>query len=200
MTMKCWVAALSSDGGRIVTASTDQTARIWDAAHDQPIAVLSGHDRPRQVSRVLAGRAAHRHRLRRQDRADLGRSHGQIDRHLSGHRDSVLSAAFSSDGRKIVTSSEDGTARIWDAETAKPLATLTGHHAPSAWPVLARRAQGRHRFPGRDGSGLAYGEQHAARRAPELGDFVVDAAYSPDGRCVAVAAAWKPKQCASWTR
>jgi WD40 repeat protein len=37
-------AAFSLDGARIVTASADNTARLWDAATGQPIVVLKGHD------------------------------------------------------------------------------------------------------------------------------------------------------------
>ena len=34
---------------------------------------------------------------------------------LEGHTDGVWSAAFSPDGKRIVTASKDGTARLWDA-------------------------------------------------------------------------------------
>ena len=37
-------AAFSPDGSRIVTASYDKTARVWDAATDKRIAILIGHD------------------------------------------------------------------------------------------------------------------------------------------------------------
>jgi WD40 repeat protein/tetratricopeptide (TPR) repeat protein len=40
---------------------------------------------------------------------------------LSGHEDLVFHAAFSTDGSRIVTSSRDFTARLWDAATKKPL-------------------------------------------------------------------------------
>jgi len=33
---------------------------------------------------------------------------------LEGHDRPVVSTAFSSDGRRVVTASDDGTARIWD--------------------------------------------------------------------------------------
>jgi len=39
-----WSAAFSPDGSRIVTASLDKTARIWDAVTAKEIAVLHGHD------------------------------------------------------------------------------------------------------------------------------------------------------------
>jgi WD40 repeat protein len=36
-------AAFSPDGSRIVTASWDKTARIWDASTAKEIAILHGH-------------------------------------------------------------------------------------------------------------------------------------------------------------
>lgn len=38
-------AAFSPDGARIVTASGDRTARLWDAATGAETAVLRGHQR-----------------------------------------------------------------------------------------------------------------------------------------------------------
>ncbi|MGE5138792.1 MAG: BTAD domain-containing putative transcriptional regulator, partial [Rudaea sp.] len=48
---------------------------------------------------------------------------------LSGHTDSVISASFSPDGRRIATASSDKTAEIWDATTGHELLTLQGHRA-----------------------------------------------------------------------
>ena len=48
---------------------------------------------------------------------------------LNGHRASVLSATFSTDSSSIVTTSEDGTAIVWDATSGNQLYTLTGHTA-----------------------------------------------------------------------
>ncbi|NCR87645.1 MAG: hypothetical protein GPI90_25065, partial [Microcystis aeruginosa K13-05] len=36
-------------------------------------------------------------------------------------------AAFSPDGKRIVTASWDNTARVWDAETGREIASLNGH-------------------------------------------------------------------------
>lgn len=46
---------------------------------------------------------------------------------LRGHIDVVKSVHFSPDGKQVVTSSFDGTARVWDAGTGKNVSTLRGH-------------------------------------------------------------------------
>src|SRR5262249_22928924 len=47
---------------------------------------------------------------------------------LGEHEVPVISAAFSPDGKRIVPASADKTARLWDAETGKPIGEpLTSH-------------------------------------------------------------------------
>jgi WD40 repeat protein len=36
----------SPDGQRIITASEDETGRVWNAASGQPLAILEGHSEP----------------------------------------------------------------------------------------------------------------------------------------------------------
>jgi hypothetical protein len=46
---------------------------------------------------------------------------------LPGHEGGVSSAGFSPDGRRILTGSEDKTARVWDAAAGQELVVLRGH-------------------------------------------------------------------------
>ena len=46
---------------------------------------------------------------------------------LRGHKKWVLSVAYSPDGRRIVTGSDDQTVRVWDAEGGVEMACLRGH-------------------------------------------------------------------------
>lgn len=52
---------------------------------------------------------------------------------LGGIQGTVLSMCFSSDGKKLVTASEDGDVRIWSVPDWKLLETLAGHQGPVRW-------------------------------------------------------------------
>jgi WD40 repeat protein len=53
-----------------------------------------------------------------------GADTGKPIRSLPGHKDRLVSVAYSPDGRWIGTASWDGTARIWDAQTGKEVRRL----------------------------------------------------------------------------
>jgi WD40 repeat protein len=109
-------ATFSPDGTRIVTASEDKTARIWDAANGKPIGEpLTGHeDVVNSAAFSPDGKrivTASWDKTARIWDAESGKPIGEP---LIGHEGWVLSAAFSPDGKHIVTSSADKTARIWE--------------------------------------------------------------------------------------
>src|SRR5262245_12538193 len=61
--------------------------------------------------------------------AALAAAVSKVDWHLElvGHENLVTSATFSPDGSRIVTTSWDKTARVWDAASARQTAVLRGH-------------------------------------------------------------------------
>jgi WD40 repeat protein/tRNA A-37 threonylcarbamoyl transferase component Bud32 len=123
-------AAFSPDGKRIVTASVDTSARIWDAATGHQLLLLTGHTGTvicaafsADGKRIVTASADKTARLWD---ADTGRQLMLF----TGHSAPVSCAAFSPDGKRIVTSSYDKSARIWDAQTGRQLMLLTGHTGP----------------------------------------------------------------------
>src|SRR5262249_39070785 len=54
---------------------------------------------------------------------------------LRGHTDYVFNVAFSPDGKTLASSSQDGTAKVWDATTGRLIHDLRGHSPDICWRV-----------------------------------------------------------------
>ncbi|HKX27657.1 MAG TPA: AAA-like domain-containing protein, partial [Blastocatellia bacterium] len=120
-------AAFSPDSRWVMTASADQTARVWEAATGRPMAVLQGHTAEvwnaafsPDGQRIVTTSGDNTARIWE---AATGRPLAI----LQGHTDHVTGAVFSPDSKRILTSSLDQTARIWEASTGQPMVTLQGH-------------------------------------------------------------------------
>ena len=127
-------AVFSPDGARVLTASYDNTARLWDAASGQELRVLRGHEH--QVNsavfspdgaRVLTASDGNTARL-------WDAASGQELRVLRGHECSVYSAVFSPDGARVLTASADNTARLWDAASGQELRSCAATRIASTRP------------------------------------------------------------------
>ena len=75
--------------------------------------------------------ASHRRAVWSSEAVTMRAPSGRKDRSemiaLHGHQGRVWSASFSPDGARIVTASEDCTARIWDATAAREINAVRGH-------------------------------------------------------------------------
>jgi WD40 repeat protein len=118
-------AALSQDGQRIVTASYDNTAKVWDT-NGKLLANLKGHQKT--VNSAALSQDGQRIVTASADKtAKVWNTNGKVFADLKGHHDLVISAALSQDGQRIVTASADKTAKVWTTIFGKLLAELKGH-------------------------------------------------------------------------
>jgi WD40 repeat protein len=189
-------AAFSPDKGRrtFVTASQDNTARLWDlqGTNVTEIAVFKGHTldvnsasfSPDGKYIVTAG----------WDKTarvwDLEGSEKEV---FTGHDGSVNAAVFSGDGKHVVTASSDGTARMWDLK-GNQLQVFEGHGG-------AVRSAG---FSP-DGQYIITGSEDKTTRIWNLNglrvyvfkgfnDIIHFASFSPDGKYILIAPAKGPAQ------
>jgi WD40 repeat protein len=185
-----YVAAFSPDGKRIVTASVDHSARVWDAVTGHLLATLTGHTGP------VNDAAFSPDGKRIVTASDDGTARvwdaltGHLLATLTGPNVEVRKAAFSPDGKRIVTASADHTARAWDAETGLLLATLTGH-AGVVYDAAFSPDGKRIVTASQDFTARVWDAETGTLLATLAGHtrVVNDAAFSPDGKRI-VTASW----------
>jgi WD40 repeat protein len=120
-------AAFSADGTRVVTASSDKTARVWDATTGKPVTMplehqgfVTGAAFSPDGTRVVT---ASWDKTARVWDAVTGKA---VTMPLE-HQGFVNTAAFSPDGTRVVTASDDKTAQVWDAVTGKAVTVPLEH-------------------------------------------------------------------------
>lgn len=116
-------AEFSNDGGRIVTAGFDSTARIWNADTGAELTVLRGHQDV--IERAMFSPDGTKVLTAARDGT------ARTWNALSGEQLLTLpvvgrfpSATFSSDGTRVLTSSWEHGAATWDARDGRQLAYL----------------------------------------------------------------------------
>ena len=119
--------AVTSDGRRVVSASGDQSLRVWDLDSGRVIGVFEGHSGWVTACTVTPdGRhvvsASHDRTLKVWDFHS-----GRVLVTFEGHNGPVTACAVTPDGRRVVSASYDRTLKLWDLNRARVLATFEGH-------------------------------------------------------------------------
>jgi len=92
--------AFSPDGTKIVSGSGDKTIKVWDSGALRPQIALSW---PKLTPvACLAGKLE------------------MLSEKTNAHSDYIRSVAFSPDGTKIVSGSDDQTIKVWDSGVPEP--------------------------------------------------------------------------------
>jgi eukaryotic-like serine/threonine-protein kinase len=183
-----WIEScyFSPDGRRILTASLDQTAKVWDTASGKVLFTLKGHYEA--ITSAAFSPDGQRIVTSGDPTAEIwDAASGKVLLTLTNGAE-ILPVTFSPDGRRILTGSKDRTAKVWEAESGKLLLTLSGNNN---WITAAAFSpDGRRIVTGSwDGAvkvwDAASGKMLLTlKKAP---DVVLSVAFSPDGRRIVTA-------------
>src|SRR5208283_4689472 len=148
-----YYAVFSRDGARILTASADKTAKLWDATSGKLIASFDHQDGVNDAAfspdgaQILTASADKTAKLWDAASGALVASFAHQDEVTNAafsadrsaklwdvasgkliasfdHQDAVYEAAFSPDGTRILTASADHSAKLWDATSGKLIASF----------------------------------------------------------------------------
>lgn len=123
-------AAFSPNGKQVVTASWDNTAKLWEAPGGKLLQELKKHSAS-LTSAAFSSNGKFIVTTSKDNTAILWDAASGRSLHvLRGHTDWLTGAAFSPDNTVVATCSWDHTARLWDVETGRLLHILSGHRGP----------------------------------------------------------------------
>jgi WD40 repeat protein len=173
--------AVMPDGTRIVTASGDRTARVWDAQTGAELLQIKGHTGAvfamavtPDGARIVTGSPDGTARI-------WDARTGAEELQLKGHTDAVFAVAVTPDGARIVTGSADRTARIWDARSGAELLQLKGHTG-AVFGVAVTPDGGRIVTGSRDATARVWDAQTGAELLQiKATDAIWRVAVTPDG-------------------
>ncbi len=184
-------ARFSGDGCRILTVSYDRTARVWDAETGEPISPALFHGVGLWYGYVSKDGERFLTQGTKEMRLWVLPS-GTFSAWQFGHGKAVRCVEFSHDAKQLLTTSADGTARLFDLATGRTNVVIT--HSNHYALVTAS-------FSPDDRSVVTASEDHTARiwetatghpvtSSLEHSNSVWHAQFSPDSKKLATATGW----------
>jgi WD40 repeat protein len=174
-------AAFSPDGTRVAVAGEKKTALLWSWQTTNTPVRLRGqtHD----FSDIEFSPDGSRIATAGDKTVQIWGTDGKPISKLTGHTDFVTNIDFSRDSRRLVSSSQDGTARVWEVANGTTVDEFRGHsdivlHAafnPAGTQVATVAADGEARV----------WESAPVKTLLGIHGWVLAAEFSPDGRLVA---------------
>lgn len=173
----------SSDGRRLLVASSDGNARVYFVTEARSPAVLPGNGSP-LVCAVFHPRTAQIATASEDGSVRLWDERGKASI-VRGHKGAVRRVAFSPDGLSLVTAGADGVAGVHALDRLADPDLLSGHDAALRSAVFS--STGTHGLTlAEDGSAQIWDAEGRGRRLGKKGQTIRAALFSPDGQRVAV--------------
>lgn len=194
--------AFTPDGKQFVTGGWNRTADVWETATGKhlkaiPHGGLYVHAVAYSPTQPLVATGSN-------DRDGYLRTAnpatGETVTKFAGHGDAVLSVVFSKDGKRLLSTSYDKTARLWDVESGREIRAFVGHNW-WVWSAAFSPDESEIITVSQDGSAIIWSAETGQQKGQFLGHRgpVYAAAYAADGR-VATAGydkrilVWKPAE------
>lgn len=134
-----WVnaVAVSPDGKKVISASLDYTAKVWDINTGKNLLTFTDHiDSVTAVAltpdgeKVISGSDDNTVNV-----WDINTGENLLT-FTTSHSDCLRAIAVTSDGGKVISGSDDNTVNIWNINTGQHLLTFAGHSGPVTAIVL----------------------------------------------------------------